>query len=209
MKRMPAPLLVAIVGGSGAGKSWLAGRLQSILGTKSARISLDDFYRDRPGLSFARRAQINFDHPRAIDWPLLERVLRDCLIWRTTRVPQYDFKTHARLPKSRILRPKPVILVEGLWLLRNPKLRQLFSASIYIDCPAKVRLSRRLGRDSLSRARTKDSIRRCFCEVVEPMNARFVAPQADRAGILLKTPITNADVRRVAAQLMGQLKATR
>src|ERR1700676_5199338 len=110
MKKRPAPLLVAIVGGSGAGKSWLADRLQSILGTKSARMSLDDFYRDRPGLTPARRARINFDHPRAIDWPRVERALRDCLAWRTTQVPQYDFKTHARLPRSRILRPKPLIL---------------------------------------------------------------------------------------------------
>jgi uridine kinase len=206
MKSKPAPLLVAIVGGSGAGKSWLARRLQSILGPKAARISLDDFYRDRPELTLARRALINFDHPRAIDWPLVERVLRDCLAWRRARVPQYDFKTHARLPQSRILRPKPVILVEGLWLLRNPKLRRLFNASIYIDCPAKVRLSRRLGRDSLSRGRTEESVRRCFGKVVEPMNARFVTPQSRRAGILLKSPITSADVRRVAAQLLEQLK---
>ena len=198
-------MLVAIVGGSGAGKSWLAGQLQSILGTKAARISLDDFYHDHPGLSPARRARINFDHPRAIDWPLVERVLRDCLAWRTTRVPQYDFKTHARLPRSRILRPTPVILVEGLWLLRNPRLRRLFRASIYIDCPAKVRLIRRQARDSSLRGRTVESVRRQFREVVEPMNARFVALQARRAVILLKTPITSADVQRVAAQLMRQL----
>src|SRR5258708_2718181 len=141
MKNRPAPLLVAIVGGNGAGQSWLAGRLQSILGTKAARISLDDFYRNRPGLSPARRARINFDHPRAIDWPLVERVLRDCLACRTTRVPQYDFKTHARLLRSRILRPTPLILLEGLWLLRNPELRRLFDTSIYIDCHSKRKLS--------------------------------------------------------------------
>jgi uridine kinase len=206
MKRKPAPLLVAIVGGSGAGKSWLADQLQSILGTKSARISLDDFYRDRPGLSPARRARINFDHPRAIDWPLVERVLRDCLAWRMTRVPQYDFKTHARLPHSHIFRPKPLILVEGLWLSRNPRLRRLFGASIYIDCPAKVRLIRRQARDSSLRGRSVESIRRCFRETVEPMNARFVTPQARRADILLKTPITGADVRRVGAQLLGGIE---
>ena len=205
MKKMPAPLLVAIVGGSGAGKSWLAGRLQSILGTKAARLSLDDFYRERPGLTLARRARINFDHPRAIDWPRVERVLRDCLAWRTTRVPRYDFKTHARLPRSRILRPKPLILLEGLWLLRNPKLRRFFGASIYIDCPAKVRLSRRLRRDSSLRGRSAESVRRQFRNVVEPMNTRFVTPQARRAGFFLKTPITNADVHHVAVLLLEQL----
>ena len=198
-------MLVAIVGGSGAGKSWLADQLQSILGAKSGRISLDDFYRDRPGLTLARRARVNFDHPRAIDWPLLERVLRDCLARRTTRVPQYDFKTRARLLRSRILRPKPLILVEGLWLLRNPELRRLFGTSIYIDCPAKVRLIRRQARDSSIRGRSVESVRRCFRDVVEPMNTRFVTPQARRADVLLKTPITSADVRRVAAQLLVEI----
>jgi uridine kinase len=102
-----------------------------------------------------------------------------------------------------------VILVEGLWLLRSPKLRRLFGASIYIDCPAKVRLSRRLRRDSSLRGRSVESVRRQFRNVVEPMNARFVAPQVRRADILLKTPITSADVRRVAAQLLRKIKARR
>ncbi len=92
MKTRPAPLLVAIVGGSGAGKSRLAGQLQNALGTRAARISLDDFYLDRSHLPPARRAKINFDLPRAIDWPCVDRVLRDCLAWRATRLPKYRFQ---------------------------------------------------------------------------------------------------------------------
>src|SRR5690242_4898362 len=88
------PKLVAIVGGSCAGKSWLADQLQGILGKTAGRLSLDQFYRDRSHLTPARREAINFDHPRAIDWDCLEGVLRDCLAGRATSAPHYDFATH-------------------------------------------------------------------------------------------------------------------
>src|SRR5262245_32229390 len=123
--------LVAIVGGSGAGKSWLARKLQTALGSRAVRISLDDFYRDRSHTSPARRANINFDHPRAIDWPAVERAVRDLRSGRTARLPRYDFKTHCRLREENILTPKPVVLIEGLWLLRRPSLRRLFDWRIF------------------------------------------------------------------------------
>src|SRR5437763_468877 len=87
------------------------GMLEDMLGTKAARLSLDDFYRDRSSLSSSRRAKINFDHPRAIDWARVERVLRDCRAGKTVCVPCYDFKTHCRVRRSTRLRPKEVMLV--------------------------------------------------------------------------------------------------
>src|ERR1700759_826216 len=129
-KSKPAPLLVAIVGGSASGKTWLADQLQGLLGKTAARLSLDYFYRDRSHLSPARRARINFDHPRAIDWKSVERVLKDCRANRITQVPSYDFATHSRRARTHTLRPKPVILMDGLWLLRRPSLRKLFTLSI-------------------------------------------------------------------------------
>lgn len=206
MKTRPAPLLVAIVGGSGAGKSRLALQLQNALGKRAARISLDDFYRDRSHLPPARRARINFDLPGAIDWPCVDRVLRDCLAGRVTRLPQYDFKTHSRRADSRALRPRPVILMDGLWLLNRPALRRLFGMSIYIDCPAKTRLDRRLARDSASRGRSKASVARQFRETVEPMNARYVAPQARWANVRLKSPIAATRSRQLARALIARFE---
>jgi uridine kinase len=98
---MLKPLLVAIVGGSGAGKTWLAKKLEAALTPDAARFSLDDFYRDCSRLHPERRAKINFDHPRAIDWPIMERVLKDLRAGRAARLPCYDFKTHSRLAKTR------------------------------------------------------------------------------------------------------------
>src|SRR4051794_20374770 len=126
------PFLIAIVGGSGAGKSWLAERMQLELGDSAVRLSLDDFYRDRSHLPSQRRLRLNFDHPRAIDWAAFEDVLRDCVAGRTTRIPQYDFATSSRLPGTKTLRPKPLVLVEGLWLLRRPSVRRFFQLCLFI-----------------------------------------------------------------------------
>ncbi len=205
IKTKPAPLLVAIVGGSGAGKSWLADQLQAMLGRQAARVSLDDFYRDRSHLPSARRARINFDHPRAIDWRRLEEALGDCLAGRITRLPQYDFQNHVRRTATQLLRPAPVILMDGLWLLRRPKLRRIFDLSIFIECPVETRLSRRLARDVKSRGRTRASIRRQFLETVEPMHQRHVAPQVRRAEIQLQTPVRPRDVRQIAGLLAAKL----
>src|SRR6266404_2555013 len=169
------PILVAIVGGSGSGKSHLAGKLQAGLGRHAARLSLDDFYRDRSRLSPALRARVNFDHPGAIEWRLVERALRRCLAGKPAQIPRYNFATHSRSARSETFKPRPVALVDGLWLLRRPALRSLFALRVFIDCPRRTRLSRRLTRDQRSRGRTATSIRQQFQATVEPMHARYVA----------------------------------
>src|SRR3954468_16932055 len=110
MKTRHQTKLIAIVGGSGSGKTWLAGHLKNALGTQAALLSLDDFYFDLSKLPPEAREQINFDHPQTIDWPLFERALDDCLSGEATGVPQYDFATHTRLPQIELLQPAPLIL---------------------------------------------------------------------------------------------------
>jgi uridine kinase len=197
------PLLVAIVGGSGAGKSWLAKKLQARLGKKAARLSLDDFYRDRSNLPPRQRARINFDHPRAIDWRTVEDVLRELLVGRTVRAPRYDFKTHTRRSNPRILKPKPIILVEGLWLLRRPSLRRLFALKIFLGCPSQTRLRRRLARDLRSRGRSTVSVREQFWKAVEPMHRKYVAPQIRWADAVVKGSFGEQEVARIARLLHG------
>jgi uridine kinase len=199
-------MLVAIVGGSGSGKTWLADKLQAGLGSKAARLSLDDFYRDRSHLPPSRRATINFDNPRAIDWSGFERVLRDCRAGKAVRIPCYDFKTHCRLRSSKLLKPKPIIIVDGLWLLRRPSLRRLFSLSIFLDCPMSIRLQRRLARDLLTRGRTRTSIHRQFLKTVEPMHRRYVTPQIRWAEVVLHDDCGERDITSLAAQLGARVK---
>jgi uridine kinase len=201
------PLLVAIVGGSGSGKSWLAERLERALGGQAARLSLDDFYLDRSHLSAERRARLNFDHPRAVDWAGLERVLHRLMKGKPARVPCYDFATHCRRSATRVLQPKPLILVEGLWLLRRPSLRRLFHLSLFLECPTRTRLARRLARDRRARGRTRASVQEQFWATVEPMHRQFVAPQARWADLGLGQNCGRPQLRTIAAQLRSAAAA--
>jgi uridine kinase len=194
---MERPTLVAIVGGSGAGKTWLADRLQQAIGPQVGRLSLDDFYLDRSHLSPARRSGLNFDHPRAIDWPLVERVLRDCRAGRSTRVPRYSFSQHTRLRQHDEWIPPRCIVMDGLWLLTRPTVRQQFDLRIFLDCPTRLRLERRLSRDLIERERGADSIREQFWRTVVPMHELYVAPQVRWADLILPEPPSDEQIQEL------------
>jgi uridine kinase len=195
------PCLVAIVGGSGAGKSWLADRLRRLLGTGVSRLSLDDFYRDRSHLPARRRGKVNFDHPRAIDWLLLREVLAQARQGNTCEVPRYDFSTHTRRPKLRRWRPRRLVLCDGLWLLWQPSIRALFDLRLFVCAPAPVRLRRRLRRDKRERGRDRESVVRQFRGQVAPMHQRFVAPQQRWADLILRSPVQPRELNRLAKLL--------
>ncbi len=202
------PKIIAIVGGSGAGKTWLARRLQHAFGPQ-ARLSQDDFYYDLGHLPPPARAKINFDHPRTIDWLAFATVLRDCRDGRITRVPQYNFTTHTRLLEEKLFVPTPLILVEGLWLLWLPQIVELFDLKIFLDCPAQLRLKRRLSRDVAERGRTSGSIREQFSKTVAPMHEQFVAPQAKWADIILQQPPGEAELDGLIETIQLELLETR
>jgi len=195
--------LIAIVGGSGAGKTWLADRLQQACGNDAGRLSLDDFYRDRSHLSPARRAALNYDHPRAIDWPLVEQVLRDCRAGRATRLPRYNFANHTRLHQQEEWVPTSVVLVDGLWLLWRASLRELFDLRIFLTCATQLRLERRLARDTAERSRSPESVREQFWRTVVPMHNRHVAPQARWADVV----VTQLSGEKEIQQLLELMRA--
>ncbi len=179
-------VIVAIAGGSGSGKSWLCELLAAGFGGDIGTLTLDDFYLDRSHVSAARRARLNFDHPRAIDWRAVEKSVRTLREGLPAQAPKYDFSTHCRVPGGTLLSPKPIILVEGLWPLRRPLLRSFFDLRIFLECAARTRLARRMKRDVWARGRTRASVREQFRRTVEPMHRRFVAPQARWADVILR-----------------------
>lgn len=205
--RRGRPILVAIAGGSGSGKTWLVSRLQAALGEQAQRLALDDFYRDRSHLSPARRARVNFDHPRAIDWGTFERVLRRLRSGRSARVPRYDFATHSREVKWQELVPGSILLVEGLWVLRRPALRRLFALRLFLECPAALRLRRRMARDLKSRGRSRASVAAQFRRTVEPMQSRYVSPQIRWADVILRGRVSASELRALEARLRQLLAA--
>jgi uridine kinase len=189
--------LIAIVGGSGAGKTWLADRLQQACGAAAGRLSLDDFYRDRSHLSPVRRAAINFDHPRAIDWPLVLQALRACREGRLARLPRYSFTTHTRLHQQEEWLPSSLVLMDGLWLFCRPTVRELFDLRIFLACATQLRLERRLARDVAERGRSAEAVREQFWKTVAPMHDQFVAPQARWADVILTEPPSEEEVQRL------------
>ncbi len=192
---------IAITGGSGSGKSWLARRLKRRLGKRAGILALDDFYRDRSALPPRQRRAFNFDQPAAIDWPLFRRCLEAIRRGETVLLPRYDFATHARRSRPRIWHARPVVLLDGLWLLHRPALRRLYALSVFVDCPDDVRCERRLARDRRERGRSRASVLRQWRAHVQPMHERFVATQARRADVVLNAGLTRVAVAGLTAQI--------
>ena len=135
----------------------------------------------------------------------MEKVLGDLGAGRGARLPRYDFKTHCRARDKSLLTHKPVVLVDGLWLLHRRSLRRVFGLKIFIDCPARTRRSRRVLRDLRSRGRTRASILEQLKNTVEPMHAQFVAPQQKWADVVLRHNFGAAEVRRLVKELRERL----
>jgi len=195
--------LIAITGGSGSGKTWLANHLQRALGPDASRLSLDDFYLDQSHLATEQRELVNYDDPGAMDWDALAAVLRDCRAGTPTPVPRYNFATHTRRPGPENWTPGPIVLMDGLWLLLKPSIRGFFDLAIFLECPLQLRLERRLSRDVAERGRTPDSVRTRFWNTVAPMDECFIAPQARRADVILAQPSDEGEI----ARLTGMIRA--
>lgn len=198
--------LIAIAGGSGSGKSWLARRLRRRLGGEAGLLSLDDFYRDLAGLDRRARDQVNFDDPAAIDWELCEACLRRIQAGEPCTLPRYNFTTHTRRPEGRCWRPRPVVLVEGLWPLHQARLRGLFALSVFVACAPELRLARRVERDQRERGRTRASVLRQFEQHVGPMHDRFVAPQRRWADVVLTSPTPRASVTELVTRIAALVR---
>lgn len=175
---------IVIAGGSGSGKSRLAGRLQQALGPRTSLITLDHFYHDLAHLPLAERDLVNFDHPDAIDWPAVQAVVASLKSGLTAEIPRYDFATHTRLERGDRLDATPWVVLEGLWPLKCEAIRSACTLSVFIDCPSDVRLCRRIARDTLERGRSEESVRRQYVDFVAPMHELHVQPQLGDADLV-------------------------
>ena len=184
---------IAVVGGSGSGKSWLAARLRECLGDEAGHLSLDNFYADLGHLPEAERDAVNFDDPAAIDWEALRAVLECLERGETARIPAYDFATHTRKLETLDFENTPVVVLEGLWLLHPEWLREKFALSVFIDCPEEERLLRRIERDVIQRGRTEESVRHQFAIHVQPMHAMFVEGQRQFAHLRVNSPMSEIE----------------
>lgn len=175
------PLCVGIGGGSGSGKSWLAGFLKGKLGSRAVVICQDWYYRDNGHLSEAEALKLNFDHPNSIERTLFSSQLSMLLSGRAIESPRYDYARHARLKQRVVVEPAPVVILEGLLVLHERRLRELMDISVFIDVPSDVRLLRRVRRDVEQRRVDLHETLRLYEHCVRPMHERFIQPSAAHA----------------------------
>lgn len=179
-------LVVGIAGGTGSGKTTVARTITAALPVESvAMIEYDAYYRDRPDLTPDERSQQNFDHPDALDSDLLVEHLSALKAGKRVEIPIYDFKTHHRRTESRPIEPAPVIIVEGILVFVDPRIRERLDMKIFVDTDSDIRAFRRIRRDMEHRGRTFDSIREQYYRTVRPMHLQFVEPSKRWADLII------------------------
>ncbi len=178
--------VLGIAGGSGSGKTTVAERLVAGLAQHPVElIDHDAYYRDRSGLSDAERLRINYDHPDAIETELLVAHLAELRAGRAVEIPQYDFRHHVRRAETRRIAPAPVVIVEGILVLADERLRAHMDLKIFVDTDADIRLMRRLERDIEQRGRTFAQVREQYDTTVRPMHLAFVEPSKRFADLII------------------------
>ena len=180
------PLFIGIAGGTGSGKSTVARKIAEGLPQSSVGIiDHDSYYRDHSDLDPDARSRLNYDHPDALDNDLLVAHLEELRAGRGVDVPVYDFKTHSRHKDRRRLEPTRIIIVEGILVFVEERVRKLLDIKIFVDTDADIRVFRRIRRDIEQRGRTFQSIREQYYKTVRPMHLQFVEPSKRWADLII------------------------
>lgn len=178
--------VIGICGGTASGKSTFADNLSRQSAPSATTVMrLDNYYKDRPDLSFEQRVKSNYDCPEAFDVALIVKHLKALRAGQAIERPTYDFATHRRKPTLDHVPACPVIIVEGIMSFAIPEIRELIDFKIFVDTPADVRLLRRIRRDLTERGRTLDSVATQYLTTVRPMHDLYVEPSKVYADIIV------------------------
>ena len=179
-------LIIGIAGGTGSGKTTVVRNILKHLNTENVLVvSQDNYYKDHNDLSFDEREKINFDHPRSIDFELLTEHVRNLKDREIVEQPVYSFITHSRTDETMITHPKNVIIVEGILVLTDPSLRELFDLKIFVHADSDERLIRRIQRDISERGRDLEEVLNRYRTTLKPMHEQFIEPSKNHADIIV------------------------
>jgi uridine kinase len=180
------PFFIGIAGGTGSGKTTVAANLAAGLPQGSvSTIDHDAYYRHNPDMPIEERQLVNYDHPDALDNDLLVEHLDLLRSGETANVPIYDFVTHLRRPESRLVEPTPMIIVEGILVFVDKRVRKRLDMKVFVDTDSDIRVFRRVRRDMRERGRTFDSVREQYYKTVRPMHLQFVEPSKRWADLII------------------------
>lgn len=180
------PLVIGVAGGSGSGKTSVTRAISERFSNKSILVLEQDFYyKDQGHLSFEERLNTNYDHPLAFDNDLLIEHIKSLLQNQPINKPVYDYTMHTRSEQVIHVEPKEVIIVEGILVLEDAKLRELMDIKVYVDTDADLRIIRRLLRDIKERGRSLDSVIDQYLNSVRPSHLQFVEPTKRYADIII------------------------
>ena len=180
------PLIIGIAGGSGSGKSTVARRVAEALTTSSvAFLDMDAYYRNFGHLPMEERRRVNWDHPDALDIDLLVANLKRLAAGDAIEKPVYDFVAHARAPQTVPVAPADVIVIDGILLFVDERVRALCDVKVFVDADPDIRLIRRIRRDMASRGRPLHEILDQYLSTVQPMHLQFVEPSKRYADVIV------------------------
>jgi uridine kinase len=179
-------LTIGIAGGTGCGKTTVVNQIIEQLPSNEVGIlSQDSYYRDLSDLSYEERTRINFDHPRAIDFELLETHLRELKAGNPIQQPVYSFVDHNRTLQTIETHPRKVMIIEGILIMTQPEIRDMFDIKIYVHADSDERLIRRLKRDITERGRDLSEVLERYQNTLKPMHEQFIEPTKEFADIII------------------------
>ena len=198
--------LIGITGGSGSGKSTVVKRIKDAT-PDCVVIAQDNYYKSAPQVNNDNITAVNFDQPQAFDMELMLSNLNDLKNGRPTWMPQYDFCTHSRKDEFILLEPKKIIVVDGLMVLYDERIRNLLDLKIFVETPPDIRFIRRLKRDIVERGRTMESVIEQYLSVVRPGHYNFIEPTKEYADLIIPEGGYNENAMNVLFSFVNSIVA--
>ncbi len=186
MPKRDAPIVIGIAGGTGSGKTTVANVILKRVGAhRIAYLPHDAYYRELRDLPPNQRAMVNFDHPDSLESELMIEHIKFLKNWQAVDLPVYDFSTHSRTSGTIHVEPQTVIIVEGILIFAEPRLREMFDVKLFVDTDPDIRFIRRLQRDITERGRTTEIVINQYLTTVRPMHLEFVEPSKRYADVII------------------------
>ncbi len=180
-------IVIGIAGGTGSGKSTFTNRLRDQFADDIAVVYHDNYYRRQDNVPFEVRKKVNYDHPDALETDLLIHHIEELKAGRAVDCPVYDYSEHNRSDRTIHIEPRRIIVIEGILLLSDPRLRSLIDIKIYVEADADERILRRIVRDVKERGRDLDNIVEQYLTTVKPMHYLYVEPTRAMADIVINS----------------------